>query len=153
MGEYMEKRYTMPVAVYGILLNDKNEILLMRRANTGFADGLWSLPSGHVEANEGLKTAIIRELKEEINVDVVNKNVEFKHVIHRRSDCYTYIDFFFNCKSWEGIIVNNEPNKCSEIKWFNLENLPSDIIPYVKNIIIEKEQKNNFSIIGLEEEE
>lgn len=122
---------------------------MIRRQNTGFADGLWSLPAGHVEKGESVKTAMIREAKEEINIDVLDKNLKLKHILHRKSNINTYIDFFFLCTKWQGEPINNEPQKCSDIKWFDIEQLPTDIIQYIKEIILKKENGEILSILGL----
>jgi 8-oxo-dGTP pyrophosphatase MutT (NUDIX family) len=57
-------------AVFGIIKNEKWEILFQRRANTGFSDWLLQLPAGHLEWEEFFKEALIREMKEEINIDI-----------------------------------------------------------------------------------
>ena len=143
----MNNRYKMPVAVYIILQNDKDEVLLMRRKNTGFMDGLWSIPSGHVEFGESIITAIIRETNEEIGVSIKAKNINIKHIMNRKSNVDIYIDFFFICNKWNGIIKNNEPHKCSEIKWCNIEKLPRNVIPYIKRVL--KNKNDILSVEGL----
>ena len=110
----MKERYKSPIAVYIILRDYNKRILLMRRKNTGFHDGLWSLPSGHVEKNESIQTAIIREAKEEINIRIIKKNLKLKYIIHRKSTIDTYIDCFFECNIWKNNVKNNEPQKCSD---------------------------------------
>lgn len=121
----------------------------MRRKNTGFHDGLWSLPSGHVEKNESIQTAIIREAKEEINIRIIKKNLKLKYIIHRKSTIDTYIDCFFECNIWKNNVKNNEPQKCSDIMWAKIEELPINIVPYVKNAILSQNKEIIFSTIGL----
>ena len=43
----------------------------------------------------------------------------------------TYVDFFLNCDTWAGEIINNEPDKCDELKWVTIDRLPENTIPYV----------------------
>lgn len=145
----MKERYKSPIAVYIILRDCNKRILLMRRKNTGFHDGLWSLPSGHVEKNESIQTAIIREAKEEINIRIIKKNLKLKYIIHRKSTIDTYIDCFFECNIWKNNIKNNEPQKCSDIMWAKIEELPINIVPYVKNAILSQNKEIIFSTIGL----
>lgn len=121
----------------------------MRRKNTGFHDGLWSLPSGHVEKNESIQTAIIREAKEEINIRIIKKNLKLKYIIHRKSTIDTYIDCFFECNIWKNNVKNNELQKCSDIMWAKIEELPINIVPYVKNAILSQNKEIIFSTIGL----
>lgn len=145
----MKERYKSPIAVYIILRDYNKRILLMRRKNTGFHDGLWSLPSGHVEKNESIQTAIIREAKEEINIRIIKKNLKLKYIIHRKSTIDTYIDCFFECNIWKNNIKNNEPQKCSDIMWAKIEELPINTVPYVKNAILSQNKEIIFSTIGL----
>ncbi|MEE1389700.1 MAG: NUDIX domain-containing protein [Clostridia bacterium] len=145
----MKERYKSPIAVYIILRDYNKRILLMRRKNTGFHDGLWSLPSGHVEKNESIQTAIIREAKEEINIRIIKKNLKLKYIIHRKSTIDTYIDCFFECNIWKNNVKNNELQKCSDIMWAKIEELPINIVPYVKNAILSQNKEIIFSTIGL----
>lgn len=145
----MKERYKSPIAVYIILRDYNKRILLMHRKNTGFHDGLWSLPSGHVEKNESIQTAIIREAKEEINIRIIKKNLKLKYIIHRKSTIDTYIDCFFECNIWKNNVKNNEPQKCSDIMWAKIEELPINIVPYVKNAILSQNKEIIFSTIGL----
>ena len=60
-----EKRVSVNVTVALILISDNN-VLLMKRCNTGYEDGKYALPAGHIEEGESLKTAMVRETSEEI---------------------------------------------------------------------------------------
>ena len=70
----MEKRNKLPISVQ-LLLEEDNNILLMKRKNTGYEDGKYCLPGGHVEAHEEIRKALIREIKEEIGIDVDIQNL------------------------------------------------------------------------------
>jgi hypothetical protein len=45
------------------------------------------------------------------------------------------LDFFFTAKKWRGKPKIMEPNKCNDLRWFDLNNLPENIIPYIKQAI------------------
>jgi len=45
--------------------------------------------------------------------------------------------FIFEAWKWSGEIKNNEPDKCTDVRWFNVNNLPKTIIPYIR-IVLEK---------------
>ena len=62
-------RCTHLIAVYLILIED-DKILLQRRFNTGYKDGNYSLPAGHLDDNESITQALVREVKEEIDLDL-----------------------------------------------------------------------------------
>ena len=127
------ERFKMPVAVHLILIsNDK--VLLIKRFNTGFCDNMFSLPAGHVEKGENVCDAMIRETKEEINIDV-SKDLRIVQVMNRKGTDQERIDYFFLSEKWSGDINNNEPNKCSLIKWVDINKLPRNTIPYVKYAI------------------
>ena len=57
-------------SVYIIIRNENNEILLQRRANTKLWCGFLALPAGHVDEGENVYDALIREAKEELNINV-----------------------------------------------------------------------------------
>src|SRR4030042_6138077 len=110
-----KERHTLRTAVY-LILQKGNQILLLLRKNTGYKDGNYSLPSGHLEGGESATDALIRETKEEIGVGLKKENLEISHVIHRRSGELEYIDLFFTTKNWQGTPQNSEPEKHGEVK-------------------------------------
>ncbi len=123
----MSERFNV-YATIGLILLYKGKVLLMKRCNTGYMDGKYALISGHLEDGESLKKAMVREAKEEINVDVKESDLNYACVI-RRGDNNNYFNFYLSCQDFKGDIKNNEPEKCEEIKWFDLNALPQEMIP------------------------
>jgi ADP-ribose pyrophosphatase YjhB (NUDIX family) len=123
----------MIASVYGFFIRDE-KILLLRRLHTGYEDGKYSLPAGHVDDNESFITAVCREIKEETGVTVSSTDIDLVHIMHRKENDIR-MDFFFLVKSWKGQIENTEPDKCDDLSWFSLHNLPDNIIPYIKTAI------------------
>src|SRR5262249_13008744 len=119
-----------PVAVHLFLLRGQ-EILLVRRANTGFEDGKLSVVAGHVEAGESVTRAAAREAREEVGVKSVPEGVRAVGVMHRRSE-EARIDFFLTYRLQGEEPRNEEPARCSELVWAPLSCLPEDTIPYVR---------------------
>jgi ADP-ribose pyrophosphatase YjhB (NUDIX family) len=117
-----------------VVLRRDGEILLMRRAGTGFFDGLFSLPGGHVEDGESLAQAASRELLEEAGVQVAPEALRRIGVVHRRSDG-NRIDFFLSASAWCGEPRIVEPDKCDALGWFALDALPEDLVPYVRQAL------------------
>lgn len=117
-----------------ILLKRGNEILLLKRANTGYEDGKYHLPAGHKEEGESVSTATVREAKEEIGVDIDPADLKLRHVMHNHSN-NERIGFFFETEKWKGDPVNMEPNKCSELKWVDQNSLPENMVAYGKSAI------------------
>ena len=134
-------------AVHLFLIKD-DKILLLRRSNTGYEDGKYSVPAGHVESNETITQAMIREAGEEIGVKISIKNLEFAHVMHRKSGTEERIDFFFVCKKWSGEVQNCEPKKCDNLEWYDLKKIPANVIPYVRSAIRHVSNNLTFSEFG-----
>jgi 8-oxo-dGTP pyrophosphatase MutT (NUDIX family) len=141
-------RFTLSAAVYVLLVRD-GKVLLLRRYNTGWSDGLYSLPAGHIDGNEPLRQAACREAKEEAGVTVRTEDLAFAHVMHRVSN-KEYLDFFFVTNTWEGEPHNAEPEKCDDLSWFPLDGLPENLLPYVRQVIEDYGQGVHFSEVGWE---
>jgi 8-oxo-dGTP diphosphatase len=139
-----DERATMRAAVY-LILRRGEQVLLARRCNTGFQDGNYSLVAGHVEANEPVTQALLREAREEAGITLSPHAVEFVHLLHRKSDDdLVYFDFFFVAHQWDGDVVNCEPDKCDDLRWFALTGLPPNMVVYVRDVLtrmIAEEQK------------
>jgi len=125
---------TVVISSYVFFIRD-NEILLSRRYQTGYRDGEYGLPAGHIENMEFASTTAIREILEEVGVEIEPKNLIPAHIMHRHCDNHARIDFFFSAKTWTGDLINTEPNKCDQIEWFSIDNLPEKTIPYVREAI------------------
>ena len=138
------------VAVHALFIQD-GKILMLRRANTGYEDGNYSVIAGHLESGEGLTRAMIREVKEESGVDVEPADLTLKTVVHRLDD-REQLDFFFEIKQWNGSIKNMEPKKCDDLRWFSLDELPTNTIPYIKKALHCYREEIFYSEIGFEKE-
>lgn len=125
------ERYKIKVAVY-IFLIKENKILLARRVNTGWQDGNYGIPAGHIESDETMVDGAIREMKEEAGVTVKPEDMKYIHTMHRKG---RYIDIFFTASAWEGEPHIVETDKCDDMNWFPLNDLPKNIIPSVKHAI------------------
>lgn len=141
-------RFQCPIAVH-LILQEQNNILLLQRNNTGFADGMWGVPAGCIDGNESVTDAMIREAKEETGILIKENHLKVASVMHRRaSDDWESVVFFFVVTEYEGRIENKEPHKCSSLKFFPLNNLPENLIPYVKEGIRNSLSGISFSEFG-----
>ncbi len=129
-----KERFKIIPSVYLILIKD-NKILLSRRYNTGYQDGKYSLPAGHLEGNETFKHGLVREVKEEIGVILDPVDLELVHTMDRMIPDDERADFFFIAKKWRGEPKVMEPEKCDDLSWFNINHLPENIVPYIKQAI------------------
>ncbi len=90
---------------------------MLRYQQTGYEDGSYSLIVGHVERDEGITTALIREAAEEVGVTLDEQGVKFLSVMQRKgADGLVYLDFFSSAERWEGEVRNCEPAKCDDLQ-------------------------------------
>ena len=135
----MTERHLTRQAVFIVLRNEKGEILLQQRANTGYLDGYWDLPSGHIEYGESLRDCAARETKEEVDVDVSPEDLSLIHIeqFYVEKD---YVNYTFEAKQWNGTPSIAEPEKCSAIGWFAVDALPDKCVNAVRS-----NEQSNFS--------
>lgn len=129
----MKDRGLVGSEVIVFLLNHKNQVLLQKRSKLEKHNpNKWSICAGHVEEyDSNLKSAVVREIKEELGIDVLEEklielNLEEPHTAHFY---YTYINF--NKKDF---ILQEE--EVSEIKWYDI------------NMVIKMMENNDDSIIN-----
>lgn len=109
--------------------DNNEEILFQKRKNTGYCDGYYDLSaSGHVDDNESMKRAMCREAKEELGIDIKEEDLEFVCIIHINFNRRIYYNGYFKTDRWCGEPIINELEKNEELKWFNINNLPSNIV-------------------------
>src|SRR5262249_3309655 len=84
-GYSMPERFKQIAEAHVIFIRD-GETLLLRRFQTGWQDGHYSVVAGHVEAQETIAEAAIREAREEAGVVIDPDDLELVHVVHRLSD-------------------------------------------------------------------
>jgi len=142
-----KERFKLTGDVHLVLLNRDAQVLFGRRQNTGFEDGAYHVPSGHLEAGESVAAALIREAKEEIGVTIDPEHAEFAHVMHNSSGGGR-VAFFFTVHDWGGIPENREPGKCSELCWFPLDALPEHMIGYCRVALAHIAVGQAFSVYG-----
>ncbi len=145
-----KERHANIPASYMMLLKD-DKILLLRRFNTGYEDGNYSLPAGHVDAEENFTQCVVRETREEIGVLVEFDDAKVVHIMHRDSGTQgnnERVDVFFVAKKWQGEVVNKEPTKCDNLEWFDVDKLPENVIPYIRQAIDGMKDKKYYSECG-----
>lgn len=143
-------RFRLCAASY-LLLIKEDKILLLRRFNTGWEDGKYTLVSGHLDGGETVMQAMIREAREEAGIIIKPKDLHVVHTMHRKSnDNQEYIDFFLNCDKWKGEPKIMEDDKCDDMKWFALNELPDNLLLNVKKAIENYLNNIFFSEFGWE---
>ncbi len=134
--------FTIGVGVNNFVIKD-NKVLLGKRAGNRSGSGLWNLPGGHLEFGEHLIEGASRELFEETGL--IAKESHFVQLINSPDqDQFHYIQINFLVTKWEGEPTLKEPDKCSEWKWFDLDNLPEDIFYAHKQFFHALKEGKNF---------
>lgn len=134
----MSEKYYSRLAVNLVLTRinpmGKKEILLQLRQNTGYMDNMYDFAcSGHVDKGESYTQALVREAKEEIGITIDEKDLVFLAVNHHyQAD---HVQLFFSTKSYEGNPTVCELDECGGLLWADTDKLPSNVIPYVVNVL------------------
>ena len=117
------------IIVQTLVFDDAERLLLLRRNNTGFLDGWFSLPGGHRDAGEGVLAAAVRECAEEACVTV-------EHSVPVVAMPYAGgVDFIFEAKRWSGTPAIGEPDKCNALTFAALHTLPDPTTRFVKTAL------------------
>jgi mutator protein MutT len=126
-------RARFPVTVHLFFIQE-NKILLSRRFNTGYRDGEYSVPAGHLDGGESVMEAAAREANEEVGIKIEADDMIFSTVMHRIEDDER-VDFFMHVHQWRGEPFNAEPDKCDDLRWVDINQLPANTVPYVRQAI------------------
>lgn len=126
-----KERFKVVPAVYLIVKND-DKVLLSLRENTGYMDGYYSLVAGHLDGNEPARFACVREANEEASMNLKMDDLKPGCIMHRLTPERECIDIFFIIENYSGNLENMEPNKCGGLEYFDIDNLPNNLIDYVK---------------------
>ncbi len=143
------QRFKLSVSVFCVL-KQKDKVLLILRSNTGYLDGMYSLPAGAIDGNEKLTTAAVREAGEEVGVTILEKDLQQAHLMHCKVDDNEWLNVFFTAENWTGGPEVKESHKHGEVRWSSISDLPENTIPYIRLALEEIEKGNYFSEYGWE---
>lgn len=127
-----------------------NKVFLLLRQNTGYRDGYWNMPAGHIEADEFPEQAAVREAREEVGVEIAANDLEFgvtNFRFARGSRPRTYADFLFIARKFIGEPRNLEGDKASEGAWFDLDNLPENIVATQRQMLADYKAGKGFASV------
>ena len=141
----MEERHVSKIVV-DLLLERKNENtgkkeILMMLAN--YLGNMYDLPGGHLEPNEDLYDAMNREAKEELGIEIEREDMQIIHIYHHYEK--DLLKFVFKVKKFKNKIQNLEPEKCKELKWIEIENLPDNTLSGIRSELEYIKAKKSYS--------
>jgi 8-oxo-dGTP diphosphatase len=139
-------RARFPVTIHLLFIRD-NSVLIASRQATGYRDGEYSVPAGHLDGDETVLSAGVREALEEVGIQLNEADLEFAGVMHRREDDER-VDFFVRVLRWQGEPFINEPDKCDDLRWAAFDALPENMVPYVRRAIDNHRQGRLFDEFG-----
>jgi len=105
------------------LVNEKNEVLISLRKDKKEYDGYWEYPGGKVEEGETIEQGIIREIKEEINLEISKNCIAPLTFAVDQNGARQTILFLYVCRKWEGSVTSLLGQR---IKWVK----PIDLAEY-----------------------
>lgn len=120
-----------------IIITDNDKILLQKRKGSKLWPGYYALPAGHIDEGENQYDALVREAKEELDIEIDLKGITNSYVVLRRNFfeidgkvLEPYIDYYFEVTKYTGTPKIAEPDKCEELVWASIDNLPEPFINY-----------------------
>jgi 8-oxo-dGTP diphosphatase len=117
----------------GIILNNNKEILINSRKNKNFLKSYWEFPGGKLKNTENSYQALVREVKEELNIKIkISDIVPLTFVRHKYRNFHLFMHVF-KVKKWSGDISSYDNE---ELKWVKSSKLKQQkILPANKDII------------------
>lgn len=131
--------YALIPASY-VFLRREDKVLLQHRSGTGYMDGHWVAgAAGHVEPGETAAHAAVREVAEELGVEVDVADLRLLTVLQRTDGSDTpieqRIEWFWTVETWTGEPRIMEPHKCDGLGWYALDALPEPVPHYERFVL------------------
>jgi len=117
-----EANITLVVAC--ALVDGDGRVLVAERPHGKAMAGLWEFPGGKVEAGETPEAALMRELKEELSIDVTAACLApLSFASHAYADFHLLMPLYV-CRKWDGQIAPREGQKTQWLRPRDLFDLP-----------------------------
>lgn len=130
----MDSNDILAEVVVELFLEKDDKVLLQKRANTNYEDGNYGFVGGHVAEGETLKQALVREVMEEAGIKVSEENLECVFVANK-SGTRNCVNFIFKTNKFEGSPQIMEKDKCTDLRWFDTNDLPENTIGIERKVI------------------
>lgn len=105
--------------VTGLLLRDGRVLLCHRSPDRRWYPDVWDLPGGHVESGEEPEQALARELREELDIELIDPPGPVVHTV-REPDLTLQV---FLVERWTGSLRNRAPEEHDAMRWVGLADL------------------------------
>ena len=102
------------------LINDNNEVLISLRKNKEEYNGYWEYPGGKVESGETIEQGLVREIKEELDLDIAKNCVAPLTFSIDEQKVNETILFLYVCRKWDGSITSLINQKIEWVKPIDL---------------------------------
>jgi 8-oxo-dGTP diphosphatase len=121
-----EKMRKLVLVAACVLLDQDGRLLITKRPAGKPLAGLWEFPGGKVEAEEAPEAALVRELREELAVDIARGDlVPLTFASHAYADFHLLMPVYL-CRSWRGEVT---PLEGQEIRWVKPDELDAYDMP------------------------
>lgn len=120
---------------------------MLRRFQTGYMDGFYSVVAGHVEGNEFFRAAMAREAYEEAGISIEIDALRLVHTMHIL-DQEERLHLFFEADNWTGEVTNMEPQKCDDLAWYTVQEKFEKMVPYVAAALEKISKEIHYSEFG-----
>ncbi|EJW19272.1 NUDIX domain-containing protein [Paenibacillus alvei] len=123
------------LGVGAVIRNHQGEILLVKR-NRNPEKGTWSIPGGKLDMYESLEACVIREVKEEVNLDITVTQLLCTAETIRPENEEHWVSLIFDTTVQGGEARNNEADGAiGDMRWFSLNELPDQLACFTKPAI------------------
>ena len=134
----------------GVLFIKDNQVLLLHRISTGFHDQCYALVGGKCDEGESIVDNAIRESYEEVGAIIQPQDLQLVHVMHRSDQGKrNWVLFFFVVQTWENELINKEPLKHNDMRWFALDDLPKAMMPAHQKALEAWKANQNYSLFPI----
>ena len=109
-------RYYITVVVF--MQNSKNEFLIQKRVKK--KDGKWATTGGHPVSGETSKQGIVTEIKEELGVNVLEKNIKLFKTIKTEDD---FVDIYYLKEDIDIKKIKIQKEEVEDVKWASIDEI------------------------------
>tara|TARA_B100000029_G_scaffold84722_2_gene75379 strand:- start:2926 stop:3339 length:414 start_codon:yes stop_codon:yes gene_type:complete len=125
------------------LIDWQGKVLISSRTKKKTLPSYWEFPGGKIKNNEMPEDAIVREVKEELSIEIDKQSLKGFNFNTYSYEKYEIVIFFYICKSWKGTPKASENQKILWVEINNLQNYKS--LPANKKFISELKKFNKKS--------